>query len=137
MLARIMSTTHDAFAVRRSRTGCGLFATQNIAKDDYVVEYTGVRIPTSIADTLKTRYLFDLEDGWTIDGSVRSNKARWMNHSCDPNCVSDLCEGRVMLFALRDIEIGEELTFDYGEEYVKDFIEPVGCKCAKCASSVR
>lgn len=128
----------DRYVVRRSAPGRGkgLFALVPIKKGDFIIEYTGTRIPTDVADTLTTRYLFDLEDGTTLDGSAMSNTARWMNHSCDPNCEALLEDGRIMLYAEKDIAKGEELTFDYGAEYFDTFLRPVGCKCSRCESSL-
>jgi len=113
--------------------GFGLFARRPFRKDEFVVEYTGRKIPTAEADKLTTKYLFEIDEHWTIDGSPRSNIARYMNHSCEPNCETDIVDGRIIITALRDIEIGEELTFDYGEEYFDEFIRPTGCKCSKCS----
>lgn len=122
------------FAVRQSRPGMGrgLFATVPIRKGDFILEYTGRRIPTSYADTLKTRYLFELDEKWTVDGSMRTNVARHVNHSCVPNCEVQLRDGKILIFAARNIQRGEELTFDYGDEYFEEFIRPSGCKCAHC-----
>ncbi|MBI4080023.1 SET domain-containing protein [Candidatus Kaiserbacteria bacterium] len=99
-----------------------------------IAEYTGVRIPTSYADTLKTRYLFALDDEWTVDGSARTNIARYINHSCEPNCEAEIHDGRIYILSTRDIQAGEELTIDYGDEYFDEFIRPTGCKCRKCGA---
>lgn len=124
------------FVVKRTPYGAGrgLFATGPIKKADFIIEYIGEKLPNSIADTLGTRYLFDLENGFTIDGSPMWNTARWINHSCKPNAETELDEekGRVYVFATRAIEAGEEITMDYGDEYVKDFISPMGCRCEVC-----
>ena len=122
------------FAVCKSRpgTGQGLFATALIKKGDFVFEYTGKKIPTVYADTLPTRYLFEIDREWTIDGSSRANIARYVNHSCEPNCEADWRDGHILIFATRTIKSGEELTIDYGDEYFDEFIRPIGCKCAKC-----
>ncbi len=130
---RTKKTKHH-FRVRQTTYGAGkgLFAEDAIRKGDFIIEYTGKRILTKIADTLGTRYLFDLENGYTIDGSVMSNRARWVNHSCDANCEAELDDGHIYYYATRAIAPGEELTIDYGEEYFKEFIEPKGCKCAPC-----
>src|SRR3989344_6998531 len=125
--------------VRRSRPGLGrgLYAAGSIQKRDFIVEYTGVRIPTLYADTLKTRYLFELDHEWTVDGSMQNNLARYINHSCAPNCEAETHDGHIFVFATRDIEAGEELTIDYGDEYFDEFIRPIGCKCSRCVSSVK
>ncbi|MDO8552027.1 MAG: SET domain-containing protein [bacterium] len=133
------------FAVRKSKPGMGygLFATSALRKGDFILEYKGRRIPTPMADTLKTKYLFEIDKEWTIDGSLRTNIARYINHSCKPNCEADIRDlpaprsarqagGRIVIFAKRDIATGEELSIDYGEEYFDEFIKPVGCRCPQC-----
>lgn len=122
--------------IRRSRAGLGrgLFASRNMKIGKLIAEYTGVRIPTSYADTLKTRYLFALDDEWTVDGSARTNIARYINHSCEPNCEAEIHDGRIYILSTRDIQAGEELTIDYGDEYFDEFIRPTGCKCRKCGA---
>lgn len=120
------------YEVRRSSIGCGLFACARIRKGERVIEYTGVRIPTPVADTLMSRYLFDLENGWTIDGALHGNTARYVNHSCMPNGEARIEGGRIFFYAIRDIMPDEEITIDYGEEYFDEFIKPFGCKCSLC-----
>ncbi len=124
------------FRVRATRYGAGkgLFTEDFIKKGSFVIEYIGKKLPNAIADELGTRYLFDTENGFTIDGSVKWNTARWINHACDPNVEAELDEevGRVFINATRDILPGEELTIDYGEDYFNDFIRGVGCKCVGC-----
>ena len=122
------------FVIRRSKPGAGygLFATAPLTEGDFVLEYKGRHVPTGVADRLKTRYLFEIDSSWTIDGSSQGNTARYINHSCVPNCQAEVRDGKVLIFALRNIGQGEELTIDYGEEYFKEFIEPFGCKCDKC-----
>ena len=126
---------HVRFAVRKAApgTGYGLFATAGIRGSEFVLEYKGRHIPTQDADLLKTRYLFEVSGVWTIDGSSRANSARYINHSCEPNCEATIRDGRVLIYSLRNIEKGEELTIDYGREYFKEFIEPLGCKCLRCS----
>ena len=118
--------------VRRATTGRGLFAHANIKKGTQVIEYTGIKIPTTLADTLTTRYLFDLENGWTIDGATYGNTARYVNHSCNPNCEAMIEGEQIFFYALYDIASGEEITIDYGEEYFDEFIKPNGCLCLSC-----
>jgi uncharacterized protein len=126
--------TKDDVRIKRAGPGLGfgLFAHRFFAKNELIVEYSGKRIPTAEADMLGTRYLFEVDEQWTIDGSPRTNIARYINHSCEPNCETDVLEGKIYVFALRDIEPGEELTFDYGEEYFDEFIRPYGCRCTRC-----
>ncbi|MBI5456315.1 SET domain-containing protein [Candidatus Kaiserbacteria bacterium] len=136
-ISRPMRSTifRSKFAIRRSKPGAGygLFATAPVSAGDFVLEYKGRHIPSGAADSLKTRYLFEIDSLWTIDGSSQGNTARYINHSCAPNCEAEIRDGKVLIFAERDIEAGEELTIDYGEEYFKEFIEPKGCACVKCA----
>jgi SET domain-containing protein len=126
--------------IGRSITGLGLFATAPIRRGAFIVEYSGERIPTREAKarerTSRARYMFEINNRWTVDGSVRSNIGRYANHSCRPNAESALKRGKVILRALRAIEQGEEITYDYGEEYFELFIEPKGCRCAKCTEAV-
>ena len=121
--------------IRKSRPGLGhgLFARTPLRKGDLIAEYTGKRISTAHADTLKTRYLFEIDKEWTIDGSSRDNVARYINHSCEPNCECEEYHGRVFVYTMRNIRKGEEFTIDYGEEYFDEFIRPIGCRCMHCA----
>jgi len=133
--------TDPRFVVRRSSgRGLGLYAVVPFKKGDFVIEYTGEKITTAVADTLTTRYLFEIDEKWTIDGSNRGNIARYINHSCDPNCEVEISEDdRIMISAIKKIDPGEELTYDYGDEYFNDFIRPVGCHCgtAKCCAPAK
>lgn len=119
--------------VRRSRAGLGLFAVRRIEKGAFVVEYSGRRISTRRARTLGTRYLFELDDRVTLDGSSRTNLARYVNHGCRPNAESTIRRGRVEIRAIRTILPGEEVTYDYGEEYFAAFLSRGRCRCSHCA----
>jgi uncharacterized protein len=124
------------FRLGRSQTGLGLFATAPIEKRTIIVEYSGRRIPTSEAKEYErrhaSRYMFEINARWTIDGSTRSNMARYANHSCRPNAESDLIKGKIVLRAIKTIGPGEEITYDYGREYFDLFLKAKGCKCTKC-----
>ena len=123
------------FRVGRARTGLGLFATEPIAKGAFIVAYRGVRISHAEAERRETRgakYIFEINSRWSIDGSDRRNLARYANHSCRPNAESALRKGQLILRAIRPIATGDEITFDYGEEYFELFIRPIGCQCVKC-----
>ena len=122
--------------VSRSATGLGLFATKAIARRAPIVSYRGPRIPTAQAHERERRfgakYMFELNRTWTIDGSPRWNLGRYANHSCRPNAEPVARKGRVVLVALRVILPGEEITFDYGDEYFELFFKKSGCRCAAC-----
>jgi SET domain-containing protein len=81
--------------------------------------------------------MFEVNRRWTIDGSSRRNLGRYLNHSCRPNAVAVLRNGRMIFVALRAIAPGEEITLDYGEEYVELFIAGSGCRCAACQPTAR
>jgi SET domain-containing protein len=124
-----------AFRVGRSRTGLGLFATVPIEKGAFIVEYRGRRISRRQArrrEARGSRYMFELDERWTIDGSSRRNLARYANHACRPNAEAALLSGRLILRALRRIRPGEEITYDYGQEYFDLFLAPAGCRCERC-----
>jgi SET domain-containing protein len=124
------------YRVGRSQTGLGLFATAPIEKRTVIVEYRGQRIPTKEARKYERRhgskYMFEIDSRWTIDGSTRRNTARYANHSCRPNAESALVAGKVVLRALKAIREGDEITYDYGREYFDLFLKAKGCKCTKC-----
>lgn len=119
---------------KKSSAGLGLFALKDITKDEEVIEYVGEIITDKEAQKRGGRYLFELNDQWTIDGKGRSNTARYINHGCKPNCYAELNEKetRVFIKAKRAIKKGEELTYHYGSYYFKTFIKPLGCKCTSC-----
>lgn len=132
MLRRTKEISKHAIKVKRSRAGLGLFATETISAGMYI-EYIGKILSTKEANTmLGARYLFEINSAWTIEGSSRKNVARYINHSCAPNCESVLTGKLVYIKALRTILPGEELCYNYGEEYFKEFIKPRGCVCKKC-----
>lgn len=101
--------------------GKGVFATRKIPEGSRIIEYKGEIITAREADRRENlkdpdnfhTFFFSLESGKIIDGGRIGNKARWINHSCEPNCEAREEEGRVFIYALRDIEEGEELNYDY------------------------
>ncbi len=127
---RTIPRTH--VRIGRSSAGLGLFATSRIEPGQYL-EYTGTLYRNEAILGWKTKYLFEVNARWTIDGSARTNLARYINHQCArANCESVLASKRVFIKARRVIQPGEELTYDYGKEYVDEFIKPYGCKCKGC-----
>jgi SET domain-containing protein len=124
---------HHELRVGRSRTGLGLYAVDTIPKGDFIIQYWGKMITAEKGDELDNKYLFEINSKWTIDGATRKNIARYANHSCRPNAESDVKrDGRVIILSKRKIKPGEEITYDYGENYFEAFIEPLGCLCDKC-----
>ena len=124
------------YRVGRSRTGLGLFATQPIKKGTKIVRYFGPLLDSKKKkdDAIENKYLFELNGRWTIDGSVRENVARYINHACKPNAESDVKprKRKVLIRAIKNIEPGEEINYDYGTDYFKAYLKPIGCKCAAC-----
>ena len=123
------------FRIGRSRTGLGMFATQPIKRGAYIATYRGRVISDEEAERREARgarYMFELTKKKTIDGSARWNIARYINHSCKPNAKPIGRNGGIVIVADRRIEPEEEITYDYGKEYLQYFIESGGCKCAAC-----
>jgi len=123
------------YRVGRSETGLGLFATKRIKRGAYIATYRGRRITTAESDRREARgarYMFELNKRWVIDGSPRWNVARYINHACRPNAKPVGRKGGIVIVALRPIEPDEEITYDYGREYLKSFLTGGGCRCAAC-----
>jgi uncharacterized protein len=124
------------YRIGRSRTGLGLFATKPIKKGDKIIRYFGPLLDSKNKkhDDIENKYLFELNNRWTIDGSVRKNIARYINHACKPNAESDVNarKRKVVIRAIKKIEPGEEINYDYGTDYFKAYLKPIGCKCDAC-----
>jgi hypothetical protein len=118
--------------------GTGLVARKPIGRGTRILEYFGEKVTKAEGARRQERqarrrrhYVFELNARHDIDGSVRRNIARFANHSCDPNCESDVIRGRIWIIAMKDILPGEEVTYDYNFDFDD---EPVRCRCgaAKC-----
>jgi SET domain-containing protein len=120
------------FAVKRSKTGLGLFALQTIPAEKRIIEYQGTILTNEESEEVGGKYLFTLDENRVIEGSARSNLARYINHSCDPNARERPTRNRIWIWSLREIQAGEEITIDYGQEYLEAYIRPKGCKCTSC-----
>jgi hypothetical protein len=129
------------YRIGRSRTGLGLFATKPIKKGSRIIRYFGPLLDSKKKeeDAIENKYLFELNNRWTIDGSVRANVARYINHACKPNAESDVKprKRRVFIRAIKNIEAGEEINYDYGTDYFKAYLKPIGCKCDACEKKRR
>ena len=135
-------TSKRRFQVRRSSVhGRGVFAVAPIARDEVIIEYTGEvigwpealrRHPHDPNDPNHTFY-FSLEGGKVIDAKVGGNSSRWINHACEPNCQADETDGRVFIRALRDLQPGDELFYDYGlvldERQTAKLKKQYACRC--------
>ncbi len=128
----------------------GIFAATNIVKGTKVIEYVGEKINKKESDkrgdqelnlskTDKTKgsvYIFELDKKYDVDGNVSYNTAKWINHSCDPNCETDIVDGHIWITAIKDVKKGEELSYDYNYG-LDDWEEhPCKCGCAKCAGYI-
>lgn len=115
---------------KRGLAGLGLFAMEDIKKGEKIIEYIGNILNKKEADEAPANmYLFEVNRNKTIDGSVRWNIARYCNHSCDGNAESEIRKGKVYIVAIKDIKAGDEIVYDYGEEFYKEYIAKKGCKC--------
>jgi SET domain-containing protein len=148
--ARPEPTKSEWAEVRGSKIhGRGMFASKVIPKGTRIIEYTGERISKAEAfrreDLRQQRakrggdsciYTFEVSDRVDIDGRVLWNTARYINHSCSPNCESQIVRGRVWIVALREIKPGDELTYDYYYDFDHYKEHPCRCGAAKCAGYI-
>jgi len=119
--------------------GTGGFARVDIPSGTRVIEYVGERITKqeSLARCERSNeYIFAIDDEHDLDGSVDWNPARFLNHSCEPNCEAQFLEGRIWLVAIREIRAGEELTFNYSYD-LEDYREhPCHCGAKSCVGYI-
>ncbi|NVN84658.1 MAG: SET domain-containing protein [Rhodopseudomonas sp.] len=131
-----VSSPKKPYRVGRSKTGLGLFATAPIKKGAKIVRYFGPMLDCNKKkdDAVENKYLFQISKRWTVDGSVRKNIARYINHACKPNAESDVNvrKRKIIIRAIKNIEPGEEINYDYGTDYFKEYLKPIGCKCDAC-----
>jgi len=125
---------HDLLFHQSPIHGVGGFAVRRIYRGTRVIEYLGERISKS--ESLRrcaenNQFIFSLNATEDLDGNVTWNPARWLNHSCDPNCEATLREDRIWLVALRGISPGEEITFNYGFDL--DNYKEYPCHCGSPA----
>lgn len=125
------------FRVGRSKTGLGLFATDTIKRGTRIIRYIGKKLKNADADRMYTKYIFELNSRYSIDGKSRRNLARYINHSCKPNSTIDISRGQIHIKSIRRIEPGDEITYNYGPGYWDAFIKPKGCKCDPCVGRRR
>jgi SET domain-containing protein len=131
MPAKLVPSRH--LRIGRSKAGLGLFSRVPIRKGQYILRYSGRKIRTETADELDTRYLFEINSRWTIDGSSRRNRARYINHACRPNAEVYFVNHVIKIRAIKNIKPGDEITYHYGRNYFEAFIKDAGCRCLACA----
>ena len=124
--------------------GDGVFAVEPINKNKRIIDYAGELITNKQSESREDRYLkkgciwvFRVNRNWSRDANVGGNDARFINHSCTPNCEIEYYRSSIFILAKRSIERDEELTYDYGEEYFDEHIKPKGCRCTACAKKKR
>ena len=144
--------------VRRSKIhGSGVFAAKNIKKGEFIIEYKGLlRTHEEVdaaydgEDETGHTFLFTLNEDYVLDANIKGNDARWINHSCDPNCDSehvdaengDKSKDRIEIKAIRDIKAGEELSYNYGirlaERHTPKLKKLWACLCGspKCTGTM-
>jgi len=135
-------TTSSYIVVKKSKIHHnGVLAKKDITKGAKIIEYVGRRVTKAQADKAADRdldsnaenddngavYIFELNKKHDIDGNVSWNTARWINHSCDPNCEVEIIRGHIWITAIKNIKKGEELGYDYGYDY--DDFKDHPCKC--------
>lgn len=142
--------TDKVFLKQSSIHNNGIFAKVPIKKGERIIEYAGEKVSKAEgdrradqqearhkADPSKGRvYVFELNDKYDIDGDVPYNLAKYMNHSCDPNCDVDIGENDIWIIADRDIAAGEELTYNYSYD-LEDFEDhPCRCGSRRCVGYI-
>ncbi len=124
--------------------GTGVFATDHITKGKQIIEYIGEKINKKEGDARSEKrlkkylhskstgsvYIFELNRKFDIDGSPLYNKARYINHSCDPNCEVEIENNQIWISSIKNIKKGEELTYDYGYAFDKDDYKDHECRCS-------
>jgi len=135
-------TTSQWIIVRTSKIhNKGVFAKKDIPKKTKIIEYVGDKVTKEESDRIWEKhldraeknkkngvvYIFELNKKCDIDGNVPYNTARYINHSCDPNCETDILKGKIWIISIRNIKKGEELTYNYGYDF--DEWKDHRCKC--------
>ena len=130
--------------VKKSKVhGSGVFATKKIRRNIKIIQYIGEKVLRSEGDKRSEKrikqylnsektgsvYIFELNKKFDIDGSPLYNKARYINHSCNPNCEVDIVNGEIWISSIKAIKEGEELSYDYGYEFDREDFRDHVCKC--------
>lgn len=131
---------NEYLEVRQSAIhGTGGYARRDISAGTRVVEYVGERITKAESDRrceANNEYIFIIDDEWDLDGRQSWNPARFINHSCAPNCEAEWDGDRLFIVALRDIKQGEELSFNYGYDLENYEDHKCHCRTAQCVGYI-
>jgi uncharacterized protein len=128
-MAKKSKTRNPAVRIEVRKSGVhgrGVYATQFIPEGTRIIEYTGERVSEEAAPNDEDNphtFNFGLENGEVINPEIVGNDARWINHCCDPNCQAIEEDNRIFIYAMCDIEAGEELFYDYAMEIDKPITE--------------
>lgn len=121
----------------------GLYANKDFKEGDRIIEYKGKKVTHKEVeknqkyDNTKAIYLFTLNKKYCLDGDTANNTAKFINHSCDPNCDVDIINGKIWISAVKDIKKGEELSYDYAFSFDKDFRQfPCLCGSTNCCGYI-
>ncbi len=148
---RAPQPTRSVWAEKRQSPihGSGMIASRLIPAETQIIEYVGEKVTKTEADRRDAArvarrasgddgcvYLFELNARYDLDGEVLWNTARYINHSCDPNCEPRIVRGRIWIVALRDIQPGEELTYDYGFDFDNWRDHPCRCGTNACVGYI-
>ena len=128
----------------------GLFAKDDIKNGTKIIQYKGLKITKAQSDkiadvhidankkkgTIGAVYIFTLNDRYDINGKVSWNLAKYINHSCDPNCETDIIRGKIWINAIKNIKQGEELTYDYGYDMYSYEDHPCRCGSKNCVGFI-
>jgi len=123
--------------------GTGIYALEDIKKGTQIIEYVGEKITKAEGDKRSANrikkflnkknegsvYIFELNKKYDLDGTPEYNKARYINHSCSPNCEVDIIKNRIWISAIKKIKKGDELNYDYGYPFDKEDYSDHECKC--------
>jgi len=139
------------FKKKSSLHGSGLFALSNIKNGVQVIEYVGDKVTKKEGDKRADKqikkaqknkskgmvYVFELNKRYDIDGGIARNYARFINHSCDPNCEVEITSNQIWISSIKRIKKGTELLYNYGYPYDSDFEDHI-CKCGskKCVGYI-
>ena len=130
--------------VKKSKVhGHGVYSTQKIKKGQQIIQYIGEKVTKKEGDkrsekrikkylnskTTGSVYIFELNSRYDIDGSFEYNKARYINHSCNPNCEVEIKKNKIWIVSIKNIKEGEELSYDYGYDFDEDDYTDHICKC--------